>query len=178
MKSARGFTLIELLVVVAIIGMLASIVLSSLSSARGKARDTKRVATLKQLSTALQLYAINNNGNYPVSGGWTSQCVGWGSVAPNSVIPGLVPAYVSSMPADPAMNVSTNANCFVYYSDGNNYKLIDYNITDSLGPGAIPSFVDPYRNYGQSYPRPAGCDSSVDTTWAWAVYSGPASMCW
>ena len=63
MKS-KGFTLIELLVVVAIIGILATVVLGSLSDARAKARDAKRVNQLKSFQTALELYNLDN-GFYP-----------------------------------------------------------------------------------------------------------------
>ncbi len=55
MKIQKGFTLIELLVVVAIIGVLASIALVSLSEARGKARDAKRKSDIKQISLAMEM---------------------------------------------------------------------------------------------------------------------------
>src|SRR6185436_8533900 len=55
-KFSRGFTLIELLVVIAIIGILSSVVLASLNSARKKGRDARRIADIKQLQLALELY--------------------------------------------------------------------------------------------------------------------------
>lgn len=69
----KGFTLIELLVVVAIIGVLATIILSSLSSARARARDANRVSAIKQMQTALEVYYLDN-GHYPIAAGMASTC--------------------------------------------------------------------------------------------------------
>jgi len=67
-STHKGFTLIELLVVIAIIGILASVVLASLSDARGSARDAQRISEMRQFQTALELFR-NNNGVYPCSTG-------------------------------------------------------------------------------------------------------------
>ncbi|MBU6321765.1 MAG: type II secretion system protein [Patescibacteria group bacterium] len=103
-RDPRGFTLIELLVVIAIIGLLSSIVLASLNTARAKARDAKRMSDLHQLQTALELYASVNNG-YPVTNAWWGVCSSFGSHAltgSNGYIPNLAPTYIPTLPVDPA----------------------------------------------------------------------------
>jgi prepilin-type N-terminal cleavage/methylation domain-containing protein len=54
-KTSTGFTLIELLVVIAIIGLLSSIVMASLNSARGKAKDAAIKQDLRQIANLMAL---------------------------------------------------------------------------------------------------------------------------
>jgi general secretion pathway protein G len=80
---SRGFTLIELLVVIAIIGILSSVVLASLNTARLKSRDTRRLSDVKQLQLALALYYDSNSSGYPAT------------------LAGLAPTYIPVVPTDP-----------------------------------------------------------------------------
>ncbi len=81
----HGFTLIELLVVIAIIGVLSSVVLASLNSARQKGRDARRVSDIKQLQLALELY-YDANAKYPAT--LTDTAL-------------VTPGYIAAIPKDP-----------------------------------------------------------------------------
>ncbi len=60
----KGFTLIELLVVIAIIGILSSVVLASLNTARGKGADAAVKANLNNIRAQAELYYDNNANSY------------------------------------------------------------------------------------------------------------------
>lgn len=72
-KMRRAFTLIELLIVIAIIGILASMLLPALKSARDMARMTACLNNVKQVGLAFQIYLSDNDGTLPES------CEGWGN---------------------------------------------------------------------------------------------------
>ncbi|MBY0538812.1 type II secretion system GspH family protein [Patescibacteria group bacterium] len=90
-RIERGFTLIELMVVISIIGLLSAGILSSLSTASQRSRDANRIADIKQIQNALELYAADNGGRYPVvASSFVSQL--------NSA---LVPKYIPTLSEDP-----------------------------------------------------------------------------
>jgi len=115
LHKSRGFTLIELLVVIAIIAMLSSVVLSSLNSARQKSRDARRLADIKQIQTALELYFDGAN---PVE-------------YPDALSALTSGGYMTSIPTDPSTNAAysydnltgSNGACSVSSGSCVNYVL-------------------------------------------------------
>ncbi|HRY62548.1 MAG TPA: type II secretion system protein [Candidatus Paceibacterota bacterium] len=132
----KGFTLIELLVVIAIIGMLAATVLVSLGTARAKGRDAKRIADLKNIELAIQLFSDSNKGAVPAT------------------ISALTPTYLAKEPKDPNTDasyaytpcnpVAGNASKFMKYqlgADLENLAPVHEGDSDTGATGGNPALV-------------------------------------
>ncbi|MEI7709222.1 MAG: type II secretion system protein [bacterium] len=138
-NNNKGFTLIELLVVVAIVGLLSSVILASLNSARAKGRDAKRLQDMHQIQTALELYFSTNN-QYPSTGGsniWHGNCNNWGAwplTGATGYIPSLAPTFISVLPTDPK---PTAQYCYLYTSDSKDYMFLVYSTVEGTVPNSL-----------------------------------------
>lgn len=129
--SRRAFTLVELLVVIAIIGLLSSVAVVSLNSAKTKSRDAKRQADIKQIITAMQLY-YDANGRYPDASGAlgcgcgsvsqpacclgyldSTSCFGGAYIGCTALTNALAP-YIAKIPWDPEHAVGTYGDAYAY----------------------------------------------------------------
>ncbi len=149
-----GFTLIELLVVIAIIGILATLAVVSLQNARKNARDAKRIADVRQMQTALELY-YNDTGVYPLTGEIDSTIATGGST------------YMATVPTAPTPadgDCEESDNTYTYTSaNGSTYTIgfcIGSNISSLLAgtKQATPAGI------GDPPPAPWACgDTLIDS---------------
>lgn len=144
--AQNGFTLIELMVVLSIISFVASVMLVSVNGARAKARDARRRSDIKQIATALDIYQ-DDFGTFPSTGGiWKGMCVAYNdgtleASGDNGWVPGLAPTYIPILPPDP-LPVGTTG-CYIYNSDGVDYKISAYGTIETLDPVPV---TDPMRD--------------------------------
>jgi len=138
-KTISGFTLIELLVVIAIIGILSSVVLASLNSARLKARDASRKSTVRQIKTALEMY-FNDNNVYP-SIGSDGTGYDWNGPADSTGLSVPLASYISKILSDPL---------------GDSWHIIQY----------VRSPSDAYGVY-MRYEATGYCKTGVNVNMAW-----------
>jgi len=171
----KGFTLIELLVVISIIGLLSSVVLSSLSVARSKGRDAQRIRDLTELRKALALY-YDRNGSYPDT---SASCGVWGecssaktstpwNTASNPLYAVVTSGFISRLPVDPKNtppdNVlqTTSADYSYYYSTTGNNQT--YDLVARLENAGNPNSCE---RRGTAY-----CNSVIWSGWNWRIGDG------
>lgn len=103
-KPISGFTLLELLVVIAIIGVIATIIIASLGSAKSKANDSKALAQLSSMRTQAELYRTTYGSYGPNSTNCDEAGTLFGSGVPESLdelVRGMPSGYVYQCYVDP-----------------------------------------------------------------------------
>jgi len=120
MKNKKAFTLIELLVVISIIGILATLSVVVVNNARAKARDARRVADIKQIQTALELYYEDVH-HYPTNAEFLA-----GSLYSTSSLLGTT-TYIGVIPLAPESDgvCSESDNTYTYQQlrSGSDYRV-------------------------------------------------------
>lgn len=106
-NKKQGFTLLEMLIVIAIIGILASIILGAVGTARGKARDVKRRAEISQFG---RLFGVSCYVPDAGPGEYDLQIIVDEMISKNADYA----KYVSQMPRDPSNNDGDPATLYKY----------------------------------------------------------------
>ena len=121
----KGFTLIELLVVIAIIGILSSVVLASLNTARGKGADAAIKSNLNNSRAQAELYYDANSNSY------AGVCAALASATPGGIL-GMKNGATSAGSAavacfdsatNWAMSAQLKSNTALYYCVDNSGKV-------------------------------------------------------
>ena len=176
-NKSNGFTLVELLVVVAVIGLLSSIVFTSFTTARKKARIGQRVSDIKQVQAALEFfYAVNRS--YPNTAGvWRGVCPMGGSYGANDTIPGLAPLYIPVVPAYySSFEGDEDLGCYLYRSNSVDWAFMIYGIKEM---GAYHNSPPDYSSYPELVDPVRGAGTGPSGPGAWKVYnSGGAGSTW
>ncbi|MCZ6695791.1 MAG: type II secretion system protein GspG [Acidobacteria bacterium] len=146
--SGSGFTLIELLIVVAIIGIIAAVAIPNLMNALDKGKQKRSMADLKTISTAVEMYSIDNT-QYPVS------IAAWASIKPH-----LTPFFIRDPPNADGWNSTWDTTTD---AAGLNYTMASYGKDAAVGPRSGGQTQDfdcdiVFRN-GQFYQWPEGSQS-------------------
>lgn len=182
----KKFTLVELLIVVAVIGILVSLLLPALKSARDKAKEIGCANNLKQQSVGLLNYANDFNGWLPPTRVDTASChyYFWGNYINDNYLksPGIFLCASHPSPSEMSfwsggeweVGERTKAGNTYGYNlrPSDNYTPVDWDVSVSL-PYRLPSFKKPSESMIVSEAR-----QDVQSSENWYVYNFAGTSNW
>ena len=121
LSRKRGFTLIELMIVIAIIGILAAILVPNYVKSRAQGLATACKSNLKNIGTALEMYAHDATGRFPTTSN------GIRSLTPNylKIVP-TCPSVGGSAPYLSGYSSSQNPDAYTMVCSGLNHAQATY----------------------------------------------------
>lgn len=166
-QAKQGFTLIELLIVIAIIGLLATLAIVSLTTAQRKARDTKRIADIKQLQNAVELY-YSEQAAYPLSAAAVNDS--WAEFGT------VISTYITNIPIDPqnnATNFYTYGGIATEYFIGAKLEANDHDALDGDDDTAYAAAVGVWANLDVVRSTDVGDNASAVTSFDCGSVAAP-----
>jgi prepilin-type N-terminal cleavage/methylation domain-containing protein len=174
-KRQSAFTIVELLIVIVVIAILATISIVAYSGIQARARDSVRIAKIKDMAKAIELYRIDN-GRYPpildgsgIETSCGSQTENWGHCDRMKQLTDYIAPYMKVDPT--SLSNATQGNYWYRYTsqDSDNYQTYGMSVVLEGTGGADDGGY--YANYYEVGQKPAYCMSKYTGTNAnWTSY--------
>jgi prepilin-type N-terminal cleavage/methylation domain-containing protein len=167
-----GFTIVELLIVIVVIGILAAITVVAYNNVQSKSRDSSRIAKVKSMEKAIELYKTDN-GTYPpiqdangAESGCGSQTENWGHCDRNKTISDMLAPYMKIDPT--SLSNATQGNYYYYYTSQSSDNYQTYGLMVYLEGNAGQTDGGYYANSYEVGAKPGYCMSKytgADARW-------------
>lgn len=175
-SAARGFTIVELLIVIVVIAILAAITITAFNGIQARGRDNARIAKIRSIAKALDLYYVDNGRYPPILDGngrettCGSQTENWGHCDRNKTLADSLAAYTTIDPT--SLSDATQGNNYYFYTSQASDSYQTYGLMVYLEGSAGQSDGGYYATAYEVGQKPRYCTATYTGTGAnWTTYN-------